>query len=45
MEEKLEGEMVNSGIEEKPCTTERRDGGQCDGRDAWYNNRKEIHSL
>ena len=33
----LEGEMVDSAIEEKLGTTGRRDGGQCDRRETWYN--------
>ena len=35
-----EGEMVDSAMGEKLGTTGRRDGGQCEGRETWYN-RKE----
>ena len=33
----LEGEMVDSAIEEKLGRTGRRDGGLCNGRETWYN--------
>ena len=33
----LEGEMVDSAIQEKLGTTGRRNGGQCDRRETWYN--------
>ena len=31
----LEGETVDSAMEDKLGTTGRRDGGQCDGRETW----------
>ena len=29
--------MVDGAMEEKLGTTRRRDGGQCDRRETWYN--------